>query len=375
MLNSLFDNETISAILKGGNPSGIGEDNWFWTLESNGYFSSKSAYRAQAADRVISCEVAPSLWNKLWNSKIPERLKVLWWCILSKALPVRVVIARKFPIEDDKCPLCGAAVETMEHVFLSCDFASHLWRSTPWGIYPICDTGIRMWDWVKFLWDLKSKGINAEEAFLYASIIIDKIWQTRNEKVHNNSFVDIFKCIDTIRFSFADHQAYLLPCPKLCSSDVWRPPPQDWLKLNCDIRVGLDSMCAAVVARDHVGKVIWVTTSKLEFADALCGEAAACCLALEAARTLGFHFIIVESDSRVVINALNEKDSCWELANYVSFCNRISPSFIGCSFEHVSRLCNFAAHNVAKWAFPHQRFGTLSPTSLPDNLFCNDRQV
>ncbi|KAM6579927.1 hypothetical protein CsatA_003701 [Cannabis sativa] len=68
-------------------------------------------------------------------------------------------------------------------------------------------------------------------------------------------------------------------------------------------------MCAAVVARDHVGKVIWITTSKLEFADALCGEAIACCLALEAAKAHGVNFIIVESDSRVVINAFNGKKS------------------------------------------------------------------
>ncbi|XP_060960876.1 uncharacterized protein LOC133031404 [Cannabis sativa] len=71
-----------------------------------------------------------------------------------------------------------------------------------------------------------------------------------------------------------NHHAYLLPCPISRSSDLWRPP-QDWLKLNCDVRVGLDSMCVVVVARNHVGKVIWVATSKLEFVDALCGEAMA----------------------------------------------------------------------------------------------------
>ncbi|KAM6541648.1 hypothetical protein CsatB_006095 [Cannabis sativa] len=72
-------------------------------------------------------------------------------------------------------------------------------------------------------------------------------------------------------------------------------------------------MCAAVVARDHVGKVIWVTTSKLEFSNALCGEAVACCLALEEAKARGVKFLILESDSRVVINALNGRESRWEL--------------------------------------------------------------
>ncbi|XP_060965447.1 uncharacterized protein LOC115720378 [Cannabis sativa] len=374
-VNSYFHQETVSAILKGGSPTGMGKDIWFWTLESNGQFSYKSSYRALAEDRVSPREVAPSLWTKLWNSKIPERLKFLWWCILSKALPIRSVIGRRFPIEDECCPLCGTETETMEHLFLSCNFAFHLWRSSPWGIFPICDIGIRMWDWVKFLWDLGKKGINEQEVFLYASIIIDTIWRTRNEKVHNNCPADVIKSIDTIRFSFADHHAYLLPCPIPCPKEVWRPPPLDWVKLNCDIRVGLDSMCAAVVARDHVGKVIWVVTSKLDFSNALCGEAMACCLALQEAKARGVKFLILESDSRVVINALNGKDSRWEIDNYVSFCQITSPFFIGCTFAFVSRQCNFMAHNVAKWAFSHQRFGSVPLSSMPETIFCNDREV
>ncbi|KAM6564408.1 hypothetical protein CsatB_024406 [Cannabis sativa] len=263
----------------------------------------------------------------------------------------------------------------MEHLFLSCNVAFHLWRSSPWGIFPICDAGIRMWDWVKFLWDLKNKGINEQETFLYASIIIDTIWRTRNENVHNNSPVDIFKCIDSVRFSFADHHAYLLPCPTRCLTESWCPPPQDWLKLNCDVRVGMDSMCAAVVARDHVGKVIWVSTKRLDFSNALCGEAAACCLAIEEAKARGIEFLIVESDSWVVINALNGKESCWELDNYVSFCKNTSTSFIGCTFQFVRRQCNFMAHNVANWAFSHQMFGSVPISSMPDIIFCNDREV
>ncbi|KAM6554656.1 hypothetical protein CsatB_015418 [Cannabis sativa] len=76
-LRSLFDHDTVSAILKDGNPSGQGEDRWIWTLESNGQLSCKSTYLTQALEREPHCEVAPSVWNKLWNSKILERHKIL----------------------------------------------------------------------------------------------------------------------------------------------------------------------------------------------------------------------------------------------------------------------------------------------------------
>ncbi|KAM6562613.1 hypothetical protein CsatB_022611 [Cannabis sativa] len=154
------------------------------TLEKDGRFSCKSVNLTQALERATYCEVAPSLWNKLWSSNVLEQHKVLWWCILSSALPVRSMIRKRFHIEDARCPLCARDEETMEHLFLTCDVAFYAWRSSPWSIYSICDTGICMWDWVKFIWDMKHKGIVVEEVFLYVSLVVDTIWRTRNEKMY-----------------------------------------------------------------------------------------------------------------------------------------------------------------------------------------------
>ncbi|XP_060965574.1 uncharacterized protein LOC133034497 [Cannabis sativa] len=374
-LNGLFDNETVTAIVKGGKPFGIGEDRWVWTLEKNGQFSSKSAYLSQALARAHQCEVAPSLWNKLWNSKILERQKILWWCILSNALPIGSVIGRRFHIKETCCPLCGLGEESMEHLFLSCEVAMHLWRSSPWGIYPVCNNGIRVWDWVKFIWNLKSRGIHVEAVFLYASIVVETIWRVRNDLIHNNSRLNVMKCIDQICNSYAELHDTFLPSPAPSLSETWRAPPQEWVKLNCDVRVGLDSMCTAVVARNHLGKVVRVYTARLDFSDALCGEAAACCAAVSMALEANFQFVLVESDSRVVINALNGMESHWAIENYISFCTKSSPSFICCNFVYARRTCNFVAHNVANWAFVNKLYGIIPVSSIPENLLCNDQEV
>uniref|UniRef100_A0A803NKH1 RNase H type-1 domain-containing protein n=1 Tax=Cannabis sativa TaxID=3483 RepID=A0A803NKH1_CANSA len=265
--------------------------------------------------------------------------------------------------------------ETMEHLFLTCDVAMHLWRSSPWGFYPICDTGIRVWDWVKFIWDLNSRGVLVKDAFLYASIIVDTIWRVRNDKVHNNRLVDVKKCIDDIYFVYADLKDTLFSSPTSHLEETWSPPPRDWIKLNCDVKVGFDNMCVAVVARNHLGAVIEVRTARVEFSDALCGEAEACCLAISTALELGYKFIIIENNSRVVINALNGLEPRWAIENYVSFCTKSSQSFISCNFSFIKRTCNFAAHNVARWAFAHHIFGSIPVSMLPENLLCNDREV
>ncbi|KAM6571276.1 hypothetical protein CsatA_015356 [Cannabis sativa] len=263
----------------------------------------------------------------------------------------------------------------MEHMFLSCEVAMHLWRSSPWGIYPICNTGIRMWDWVKFIWNLNSRGIRVEEVFLYASIVVEIIWKVRNDLIHNNSQLNVLKCIDQVCNSYAELHDTLLPCPSPSLRGSWKPPPQDWIKLNCDVRVGSESMCLAVVARNHLGKVVRIHTDRLDFSDALCGEAAACCAAVSLALEEGFKFVLIESDSRLVINAINGTESHWAIDNYISFCAKSSPAFICCNFEFVSRTCNFAAHNVANWAFIHKLYGIIPVSSVPENILCNDREV
>ncbi|XP_060965377.1 uncharacterized protein LOC133034332 [Cannabis sativa] len=299
----------------------------------------------------------------------------MWWSILSNALPVKDVIGKRFHIEDLSCPLCGVGEESVEHLFLSCDVALHLWRSSPWGIYPVCDTGIRVLDWIKFIWDLKHKGASADDIFLYASIVVDTIWRVRNDKVHNNCPIDFNICFDIICTSYADMSDSLLSSPTLVLKEAWSPPPEDWIKLNCDVKVGLESIGIAVVARDHLGRVINVQTAREEFSDALRGEAAACCLAVSVASDFGYKYVIVENDSRVVIDAINGNKSRWALENYVSFCTKSSPLFNSCCFSYVSRSCNFAAHNVARWDFSHQLYGSIPVPSIPDAILCNDREV
>ncbi|XP_030497504.2 uncharacterized protein LOC115713158 [Cannabis sativa] len=233
---------------------------------------------------------------------------VLWWCILFDALPIRGLLAKRIQVDEISCPLCGEGEKLMEHLFLHCNFSFHLWRSSPWGVMPIIESGAHVWDWVKFLWNLRSKGVDTDKLFFYASIVVETIWKARNDKVHNNSLGNIQHCIDSISTCYVDYGSFLFALTMAVVSPVWSPPPDDWVKIICDVKVGSCSMCVVTLARDHTGIVMWMITNMLNFSNPLVGEVAACQLALETAVMMKYLFVMIESDSKIVINAL--KGNC-----------------------------------------------------------------
>uniref|UniRef100_A0A803NQX3 Uncharacterized protein n=1 Tax=Cannabis sativa TaxID=3483 RepID=A0A803NQX3_CANSA len=159
-LCTLFDQKMSNNIIKGGKSCGQGRDRWVWTKEPN----------------------------------VLERHKVLWWGLLSNALPIRALLAKRIHIEE---------------------------------------------------------GVDVEKLFLYASIMVDTVWRARNDKA--------------VEFL------------------VWSLPPNDWVKINYDVKVSCGSMCAVALASDHTKSVLWVATNMLNFSDPFIGEDVAYLLTMETA--------------------------------------------------------------------------------------------
>lgn len=64
-----------------------------------------------------------SLWSNLWSLKVPPNVKSFLWRASSRCLPTRVQLFLKGMQIDSRCPLCGAAPESILHIFVRCDFA------------------------------------------------------------------------------------------------------------------------------------------------------------------------------------------------------------------------------------------------------------
>uniref|UniRef100_A0A803PK34 Uncharacterized protein n=1 Tax=Cannabis sativa TaxID=3483 RepID=A0A803PK34_CANSA len=89
----------------------------------------------------------------------------------------------------------------------------------------------------------------------------------------------------------AYYVSVLFSLPEVVIPQRWTPPPEDWIKINCDVKVGCGSMCGVALARNHTSSILWVTTNKLNFEDLLIGEAGTCQFAMEKVVLLKYFFV------------------------------------------------------------------------------------
>ncbi|KAF4352138.1 hypothetical protein F8388_012262 [Cannabis sativa] len=107
----------------------VESDGWFWRKESSELFTVRSAY-AILQQQKTSMEQPnfSGAWTKLWQLKLPPKVKDFLWRVCTNSLPTRFQLTTKHvPINSD-CPMCSAAPETSLHVLVCCHFTQSCWR-------------------------------------------------------------------------------------------------------------------------------------------------------------------------------------------------------------------------------------------------------
>lgn len=135
-------------------------------------------------------------------------------------------------------------------------------------------------------------------------------------------------------------------------TDVWRPPPLDWVKINVDASFILaqNKSCSGVIIRNSSGEII-ATCCNLTWpvSSVFMAEAKAVVHGLKLATDLGFQHLIIESDSRSIITKINSKQNeMSEISALTWEAKAMARQFHSCIFQFVGREGNRAAHLVAR---------------------------
>lgn len=107
----------------------IQEDSWYWRGEKMGFYSVKSAYaKLRDQKEASNARDNPGFWRKLWNLKIPLKVKHFLWRANSGTLPTKdILISRRVNV-CSLCPVCNINSETTAHVLVNFDFSKLCWE-------------------------------------------------------------------------------------------------------------------------------------------------------------------------------------------------------------------------------------------------------
>ena len=109
-----------------------------------------------------------------WNNWVPIKLCVLLWRIRLSGIPTRERLsARGIMVDSIMCPVCGGAVETIDHIFAGCSQLREVWCRIAiwWGVDPPLGDSLRsILEWPTKL------AVRAGQRKAFDAVIITTVW-------------------------------------------------------------------------------------------------------------------------------------------------------------------------------------------------------
>ncbi|KAF4377518.1 hypothetical protein F8388_025009 [Cannabis sativa] len=182
------------------------------------------------------------------------------------------------------------------------------------------------------------------------------VWSERNRRVHGEKETDLIQILRLIRLKVKEH--LLVANQKVVNILAWAPPPPQWACCNSDVAVLPNGSMLAAVIRDDSGSILSISTQEASYTDPLVAEAKAVCFAAKVAAEAATTQCNV--DFRIEAAKMR----------FVQYCSMFEEWEI----THISRMCNFAAHNVAKWAAMGRKSGAFVPHDMDSGVLDDLRE-
>jgi ribonuclease HI len=363
---SLFDSSSAQAVLNTRISTEFAP-HFFWTPSLSGKFFVSSAYTfitGSNSNTSIS-PLRPQFWNSIWKLKLNDRLRLFLWKITWNILPTTERLGHLFDVNlDSSCPLCKVDEDSLYHLFFGCSFARIVWRHSFWPLDSTKFNFSSMVDWIKLIVSpCHSLGIPTADCHkfqIFALVACDILWYYRNQAFHHGSNFEARNVSLHINKIALEH---FRAWQSISSAPLenWIPPAPNWVKINFDTAIRNSFSAQAAVCRNLDGKILHLSSLISSPCTVNEGEALAAQLAISLACSLNFDRFILEGDSAVVIQALNQTSSIsdWRISPIIMTSLDNIPSTSFWEAIKVTQSANFYAHSVARWAAANSHIGSI----------------
>ncbi|KAM3369843.1 hypothetical protein ACQJBY_017611 [Aegilops geniculata] len=280
-------------------------------------------------------------------------MKIVLWRFVHDCLPTGFQLVRRHIPADDGCFFCNRT-ERVEHLFLLCPFARSVWK----GVKEEFSVRLCRKDMVngrQWMFDFLAHASKLQATIV--AITLWHIWEARNE-----------------------HCSKPKPSPRRESSSstlIWTPPPAGVVAVNVDAALfpSIRRMGMGFVTRNHLGKCMFAGNEQLQgFSEPELAEALAIRRALEVCRSEGCLSIVLASDCLSMVNKIKSTaQDRSRVGTVVSDIKSLASGFTRCSFLHVRRGMNVAAHKLARSCEHSVNLFYLGvvPDCIRDDLCCD----
>jgi hypothetical protein len=160
---------------------GVGVDKLWWLHSRKGLFEVKTLYRALSPPR---SSLFP--WKSIWRSKAPPRVTFFTWTAACGKILTVDNFRRRGMVVVNRCWLCEADGESVDHLFLHCGAVRALWNAffDRFGLCWVMPCSVK-----ELLASWWSSGFS-RSAVVWKMVplcIIWCIWRERNDRCFNDS--------------------------------------------------------------------------------------------------------------------------------------------------------------------------------------------
>ena len=345
-----FEEQRILAI----KPSLTGApDKLSWPSTETGDYSTKTGYAAvlssRTAEDTVSTEDASYDWKKnVWKIQTAPKIKLFIWKALHGALPVGEALKARGINTNGQCKRCNLP-ESIDHLLFHCDFASQVWESAP--VSPSIEYSgsidLRS-NWSSFCSrkNLPPTGISTGAL---APWIIWQLWLARNKLVFEGKIITVEETISRATACAREWISSQIQLSATKQALPPRPPLHDCVLVRTDAAWNENLKIAGLGwTTNREERVFQSSTTAQHVESPLAAEGLAMREALLKCREIGLPKLRCESDSAILIKAINLRSPLVGLYGILADIYYIASSFESISFTWISRERNSVADGLAK---------------------------
>ncbi|CAN1189723.1 Putative ribonuclease H protein At1g65750 [Linum perenne] len=340
-------------ITEDGNCNDLGDDEWVWSKEISGKFSIRTAYDIVFNTPIRRTDVN---WNTVWQWSGPGRVQYFLWLLSHGKILTNSERKIRHMTEDESCPRCKAAEETITHALRDCPYAANVWNLLGYNYADPLRQGINSNSWVNLLL--------THEKSLEVGIASWLLWKARNDLVFNGANDSANSLVARIRnwimtITNAGTQQDIIGArthDRIRTDVAWEPGEAGWVVLNTDGSVfpGNSMAAAGGLIRSNDGRCLLAFCTNLGKCSIMRAELRGVIAGLQLAWDHGYRKVAVRVDSRAILSLVKGVDNPSHLhgreaATIREFFNRDWEVTI----SHVFREGNFAADYLANLGHAH----------------------